>query len=139
MVASSVFVADSSLSRAVGMLGTPDPRPGEALVLIPCRAVHGLGLRAAIGAAFVDARGTVLRVIDPLPARGASCRGAVAVVEAASGALPLSPGDRLVLTDVAGFPLGGRFSGRGGGRMWRSRALCGHWGRRAPFHDRSTA
>lgn len=138
VVAASAFVADGPVRRAVGMLGTPDPGPGEALILAPCRAVHAVGLRAAIGAAFVDARGVVLRVADPLPVGGASCRGAAAVVEAAAGVLRVSPGDHLVLTDVAGFPLRGSFSGMHGGRMWRSRALCGHRGQRAPSSDRST-
>lgn len=138
MVATRVFIADGPFRRAVGMLGTPDPGTGEALVLAPCRAVHGVGLRPAIGAAFVDAGGVVLRVVDPLPTRGASCRSAAAVVEAGTGVLRVSPGDQLVVTDVAGFPLRGSFSGTDGGRMWRRRALSGHRGHRAPSSDRST-
>ncbi|MFM8828120.1 MAG: hypothetical protein ACKOGE_02405, partial [Actinomycetota bacterium] len=85
----------------------PDPTRDEALVLVPCAAVHGVGLRARIGAAFVDRRGCVLRVVDPLPRRGASCRGAHAVIEAASGVLDLAPGDRVWLTGAGLFPHGG--------------------------------
>lgn len=139
VVAAAVFVARGAPARAVGMLGTPDPGAREALILAPCRAVHGIGLRAGIGAAFVDARGRVLRVVDPLPACGASCRGAVAVVEAASGVLRVAPGDHLVVTDVAGFPLRGGFSPARRGRMLRSRALSGHRGHGAPAHDRSSS
>lgn len=132
------FLADGMASRALGMLGTPDPRSDEALVLVPCRAVHAVGLRARIGAAFVDGRGVVLEVVDPLPMRGAACSGAVAVVEAATGVLTLAPGERLVVTDVAGFPLGGHFPWRRRGSMWRTRALSGHRGHTAPSHDRSS-
>ena len=98
------YVADSASARLVGMLGTPDPGADEALVLVPCRAVHGMGMRARIGAAFVDRRGVVLRVVDPLPARGAACRGAHAVIEAASGSLRVVPGDRVWLTGHPVFP-----------------------------------
>lgn len=101
------YVADRAIARFVGMLGTPDPAADEALVLVPCRAVHGVGLRARIGAAFVDRRGAVLRVVDPLPARGATCSGAHAVIEAASGSLRLVPGDRVWLADGSVFPHGG--------------------------------
>jgi|GEM_PF-1234029 len=89
IVAARAFVADRAVARLVGMLGTPDPRTDEALLLVPCRAVHAIGMRTRLGAAFLDAHGVVLRVVDPLPRRGASCRGARAVVEAASGALAL--------------------------------------------------
>jgi len=95
------------LARLVGFLGTPDPAGDEALILVPCRSVHGIGLRVRIEAAFVDRCGVVLRVVDPLPARGASCRGAHAVIEARSGALRLVPGDRVWLTGDSLFPHGG--------------------------------
>ncbi|MFM9018584.1 MAG: DUF192 domain-containing protein [Actinomycetota bacterium] len=107
VAAARAYVADRATARLVGMLGTPDPRPDEALVLVPCAAVHGVGLRARIGVVFVDRRGCVLRVVDPLPRRGASCRGAHAVIEAASGVLDLAPGDRVWLAGAALFPHGG--------------------------------
>lgn len=97
------------LSRLIGMLGTPDPSCDEALVLVPCAAVHGIGLRARIGVAFVDRRGVVLRVLDPLSWHGGSCPGAHAVLEAASGVLTVSPGDRVWLTGAGIFPHGGHF------------------------------
>jgi hypothetical protein len=83
----------------VGLLGTPDLAPDEALWLEPCSSVHGLGLRARIGCAFLADDGTVLRVVDPLPRGGlAAARGARAVVECAAGRLAaLPPGARLIL------------------------------------------
>lgn len=119
------------------MLATPDPGPGEALVLVPCRAVHAVGMRAMIGAAFLDRSGVVLGVTDPLPRRGASCRGAVAVVEAASGVLSVHPGERLLLTDDTGFPLAGRFGRTPWGSTEGVRALFRHRGAHGPPRDRS--
>jgi uncharacterized membrane protein (UPF0127 family) len=89
--------ADSMWARLVGLLGTPDLRPDEALWLEPCGSVHTAGLRAPIGCAFLDADGRVLRVVDPLPRwRVAAARGARAVVECPAGVLAgVAVGDRL--------------------------------------------
>lgn len=107
VVVARLAVADRTVPRLVGMLGTPDPAPGEALALVPCNWVHGLGLRAPIAAAFVDSAGRVLRVVDPLPRRGARCRRAACVLEAASGTLGVRPGDVLHADAGPLFPLGG--------------------------------
>lgn len=97
VVAARCYRAASAGARLVGLLGTPDLAPDEALWLEPCGSVHTLGLRAPIGCAFLDAGGRVLRVIDPTPRwRLAGARGARAVVECRAGVLAgLAPGDRL--------------------------------------------
>lgn len=106
-------LADGLVTRAVGMLGTPDLRMDEALILSPCSSVHGVGLRCCIGVVFVDAAGIVMRVVDPLPWWGARMRGAHAVVEARSGVLaPLRPGDTLSVDDDRVFPLRGNSASR---------------------------
>jgi len=89
--------ASSRLARLVGLLGTPDLRPDEALWLEPCASVHTFGLRAPIGCAFLDAGGRVIRVVDPLArGRAAAARGARAVVECRAGVLAgVAPGERL--------------------------------------------
>ena len=88
--------------RLVGLLGTPDLAPDEALWIAPLRArPHRVPAGAAIGCAFVNAGGRVLRVVDPLPRwRAAGCRGARGVVECAAGVLEeagVRPGDVLRL------------------------------------------
>lgn len=81
-------VADRSLPRLVGLLGTPDLADGEGLWLEPCSSVHTAGMRIPIACAFLDAEGRVLRVVDPLPPwRHAAVRGARAVVEIRAGRL----------------------------------------------------
>lgn len=88
--------ASTPLARLVGLLGTPDPDVDEALWITRCAAVHAIGLRARIGCAFLDRDGRVLRVVDPLPRRGARVRGADAVVECRAGVLAgVRPGDVL--------------------------------------------
>jgi uncharacterized membrane protein (UPF0127 family) len=97
LLAARCYRADSTRSRLVGLLGTPDLAADEALWLEPCASVHSAGMRAPIGCAFLDAGGGVLRVVDPLPPwRAARARGARSVVECRAGVLAgLEPGARL--------------------------------------------
>lgn len=102
IIATRCHRAASPLARLVGLLGTGDLRPEEALWLEPCASVHSLGLRAPIGCALLDAAGHVLRVVDPLPRwRVAGAPGAQAVVECRAGTLAgVAPGTRLVLGEA---------------------------------------
>lgn len=99
VVAARCHRAATPLARLVGLLGTPDLAPDEALWLEPCASVHAVGLRAPVGCAFLDPEGRVLRLVDPLPrGRAAARRGARAVVECRAGVLAaLPPGARLLL------------------------------------------
>ena len=94
-------------ARLIGLLATPDLGPAEGLWIERCASVHGVGLRARIGCAFLDGEGRVLRVVDPLPRGGvAGVRGARAVVECAAGVLAdVAPGDRLTLAATTKNPL----------------------------------
>lgn len=107
VLAARCHVADRWDARLVGLLATPDPALSEALWLPRCRSIHTMGLRAAIGCAFVDARGRVLRVCDPMPRnRIARCRRAHAVVECRAGVLfGIGVGETLLrVTPAGGFP-----------------------------------
>ncbi len=94
VVVARCYRAGSAAARLVGLLGTPDLAPDEGLWLEPCGSVHAVGLRAAVGCAFLDRSGAVLRTVDPLPhGRLAGVRGARAVVECPAGRLAgLGPG-----------------------------------------------
>jgi len=97
-------VADGPLARLVGLLGTPDLAGDEALWLERCGSVHTVGMRIAIGCAFLDASGRVLRVVDPLPPwRAARARGAASVLEVRAGRLAgIGIGERLVRHSTSG-------------------------------------
>ncbi len=78
-------VADTYLARLRGMLGR-SPLP-EAMLLVPCTSVHGVGMRSDLDVAFVARDGEVLRtgVLRPRAFLGAP-RGTRAVLEAPAGA-----------------------------------------------------
>ncbi len=56
----AVEIARSAKERMRGLLGRASIE--GALVLMPCRQVHTLGMRVPLDVAFCDANGTVLRV-----------------------------------------------------------------------------
>jgi len=59
-----VGVADTSLSRMVGLLGRSSIEPGTGLLIMPSQAVHTVGMRFPIDVVFVDGK---LRVIHVQP------------------------------------------------------------------------
>lgn len=62
----SVAVADTSLSRIVGLLGRTSLEPGEGILIIPCQAVHTIAMRFPIGIVFVDCDCRVLHLHSAL-------------------------------------------------------------------------
>ena len=92
-------LADRPLARLIGLLGTPDLAEDEGLWLEACRSVHTWGMRIAIAVAFLDADGSVVRVVDPMPPWRMAGGGRIAttVVEARAGRFAeLRTGQRLV-------------------------------------------
>jgi uncharacterized protein len=95
-----ILHADSWLGRLRGLLGRPEPRPGQGLMLTPCRAVHMFGMRYPIDVAFLDQKGEVVATYPSL-GRGAGTswhRNARHALELASGSLAATGtvvGDRL--------------------------------------------
>jgi uncharacterized membrane protein (UPF0127 family) len=98
---SRIALADSWLGRLRGMLGRPAPQAGEGLLLVPCRAVHMLGMRYPLDIAFLSADGEVLAVRPALEpgTLSAGHRKAHSTLELPAGTLAATgtlPGDRLV-------------------------------------------
>jgi uncharacterized protein len=87
--------------RAVGLLATPALEDPSGLWIAPCNSVHTLGMRYPIDVVFVNADGSVAKVVERLaPWRAAGCRGARATLELRAGLaerLRLAPGMRLAL------------------------------------------
>ena len=74
------------IPRLCGLLGRQPPSLGAALLIVPCRAVHTVGMRYPIDVVFVARDGRVLRVCPRVaPMRARLCRQAWGVAELAAG------------------------------------------------------
>ena len=72
--------------RLRGLLGSPRPAPGHALLITPCASVHTAFMRHPIDIVFVDRRGCILKVLEALPPwRAAVCWRARHTLELAAG------------------------------------------------------
>jgi uncharacterized membrane protein (UPF0127 family) len=96
-----IGVAETWWSRLRGFLGRPEPRPGEGLMLVPCRGVHMHGMKYALDVIFIDQSGAVLRTYPGLqPGRRTPYhRDAEYVIEVPVGTIAATgtaPGDRVV-------------------------------------------
>ncbi|OZI63289.1 hypothetical protein CAL28_10835 [Bordetella genomosp. 11] len=79
--------------RLRGLLCRRRPRPGLALWLAPCRAVHTFGMRYPLDIVFLDAGGRAVSVVRGLrPWRVALCLRAVSVVELEAGVVDFENG-----------------------------------------------
>lgn len=79
-----ILVADTHVSRAVGLMGSSFPQP--PLWIDKASSVHTFGMRFAIDVAFVDRAGTVLDVVSMRPWRlGRPRRRCASVLEAVAG------------------------------------------------------
>jgi uncharacterized membrane protein (UPF0127 family) len=67
-LAARVRQADRFVDRLTGLIGR-DPRPGEGLLITPCRAVHTFGMRHPIDVVFLDASGRIVDLEPDLPPR----------------------------------------------------------------------
>jgi uncharacterized membrane protein (UPF0127 family) len=105
VIASRVSVADTRITRAVGLLSRDHLAAGEALWIMPCRGVHTCGMRFNIDVVALDAHGTVVDVVADLkPWRfRLPRRGSLSVLELPAGTLhasQISVGHRIALQPV---------------------------------------
>jgi uncharacterized membrane protein (UPF0127 family) len=86
VLATKVTIAADRATRRRGLLGRAGIGENEALVLVPCFAIHTWRMRFPIDVLFLDTAG---RVIDArsrlLPGKVAAALGAHAVIELATG------------------------------------------------------
>lgn len=90
---------DNAWDRLRGLLGAPEPQPGEALLLTPCNSIHMFFMPFPLDILFLDQEGTVLRKCPKLrPWRIAGERKAAMVLECRAGELSrlnISNGEQL--------------------------------------------
>ena len=97
-----LLVADSPLTRLVGLAGRRSLPSGRALLFPRCRSVHTFGMRFALDLVWL-AGGEPVRIDRSVrPGRVRSCQAADAVVEANAG-----EGDAVVAVLRRGGPEAG--------------------------------
>lgn len=96
-----IELARTPCARLRGWLGRRAAPPGAGLWLVPCDAVHTIGMRFALDLVFIDAAGRVLRIDHRVaPWRMRVCIGAFSVIELSAGMaedIGLAAGDELEL------------------------------------------
>ncbi len=111
VLATNVRVADTHLTRGVGLLGRKGLAPGEALWIVPCHGVHTWGMRFSIDVLALDAEGRVVGMAPDTPAwrmRLFGRRATASVLELAAGVVAGSGtqlGDRIAF-ERAGEEIG---------------------------------
>jgi len=97
-----VDVADNGRKRRKGLLGRESLAAGEGMWIVPCEAVHTLGMRFAIDLVYLDRNNMVMKIRHGVPPwRMSACFSAHSVLELASGSVRRTgtmPGDRLEIT-----------------------------------------
>ena len=62
-----VKVAESYLTRLLGLLGKGRMRPDEGLLIRDCKAIHTIGMRFSIDLLYLDKGNRVLAMFENLP------------------------------------------------------------------------
>lgn len=87
-VLAQLMMADGPLSRAWGLLGRKSLEPDEALLLMPCAAIHTFGMRFTIDVVFLGRDGMIQALYaNRGPGTCARKKGAYATLECAGGAI----------------------------------------------------
>lgn len=82
-----VRVAQTWLARMRGLLGYPQPAPGEGILIPHCWSIHTIGMRYPIDVVFLDQSMVVVRICPGVPPGRLALwsRRATHVLELASG------------------------------------------------------
>ncbi|MEW6076012.1 MAG: DUF192 domain-containing protein [Candidatus Omnitrophota bacterium] len=64
VLAENVTIASSLFSRMQGLLGREALARNEALILMPCNAIHTFFMRFSIDCLFVDAHNRIVKIIS---------------------------------------------------------------------------
>jgi uncharacterized membrane protein (UPF0127 family) len=86
LLADGAEIADTSRKRRTGLLKHISLEAGEGLWIVPCEAVHTIGMKFAIDVLFLDKRRRVLKVRQGMGKwRMAACLRAHSVLELPAG------------------------------------------------------
>ena len=112
-----VGVAERWWQRLRGLLGRPALRPGEGLLLTPCRAIHMAGMKYPLDVIFLDRKGTVVAIYPGIaPGRRtrwhASARSALELPVGTLAATGTQVGDTVICPPTRSVPSGAHFEQR---------------------------
>jgi uncharacterized membrane protein (UPF0127 family) len=86
VLADRAELADTSSKRRTGLLEHPSLHSGEGLWIVPCEAVHTIGMKFPIDVLFLSRKRKVLKIRDNMGRwRLAACLRAHSVLELPAG------------------------------------------------------
>jgi uncharacterized membrane protein (UPF0127 family) len=65
-LAATVMLADSLFSRARGLLARQEPERADGLLLRPCLSVHTAFMRYPIDVVYLNADGSIVKIVNEL-------------------------------------------------------------------------
>jgi uncharacterized membrane protein (UPF0127 family) len=105
-LASLLAVAATSATRRKGLLGRTGLEPGEGLWILPCEAVHSMGMQFAIDLIYLDRQKRAIKLRHGMvPRRLSACLRAHSVLELPAGSIrrtQTQPGDVIQIEPLAG-------------------------------------
>lgn len=102
MLGERVGVADDSSKRRTGLLKHASLEPGEGLWIVPCEAVHMIGMKFPIDVVYLNRKRVVLKIRERMAAgwKFSFCLTAHSVLELPAGTVSqtgTAKGDQLEL------------------------------------------
>lgn len=85
ILAESAGIAKNAAARNKGLLDRISLGKAEGLWIIPCSAVHTLGMRFPIDVVFLDKAGRILQINQINPEEFGQCEEAYSVIELSAG------------------------------------------------------
>jgi hypothetical protein len=88
VLATHLEVADTSPKRNKGLLGRHHLPPGEGLWIVPCDAIHTIGMRFSIDLIYLDSKNGIKKLLNDVPPwRMSACLPAHSVLELPAGTI----------------------------------------------------
>ncbi|MGI6225737.1 MAG: DUF192 domain-containing protein [Peptococcales bacterium] len=86
IIGDKIELADTYFARLKGLLGRDGLAKGQGMVLVPCNAIHCIGMKFAIDAIFLNRQKQVIYIRENMaPGTKAAHKAAYYVLEVASG------------------------------------------------------